>query len=106
MAAGPLFASKANFVDRMERSGMRGAVSRIFGRFAAVHPGYGSEERIMPGETVLCSVAKGVALVTLNNPPLNLVTLEMTRELNALVARLASDDSVRGMGLRGSRNKG
>ena len=38
----------------------------------------------MPGETVLCSVAKGVALVTLNNPPLNLVTLGMTRELGTL----------------------
>jgi enoyl-CoA hydratase len=59
----------------------------------------------MPGETVLCSVAEGVALVTLNNPPLNLVTLEMTRELNALVARLATDHAVRVMVLTGSGDK-
>src|SRR5689334_10293918 len=51
--------------------------------------GCNGEERIMPGELVQCSVADGVALVTLNNPPLNLVTLALTNDLNALVARLA-----------------
>jgi enoyl-CoA hydratase len=59
----------------------------------------------MPGELVLCSVADGVALVTLNNPPLNLVTLEMTHDLNALVARLATDELVRVMVLTGSGTK-
>ena len=59
----------------------------------------------MPGEPVQCSVADGVALVTLNNPPLNLVTLEMTRELNALVARLAADETVRVLVLTGSGSK-
>ena len=59
----------------------------------------------MPGELVRCSVADGVALVTLDNPPLNLVTLELTHALNALVARLAADESVRVMVLTGSGTK-
>jgi len=59
----------------------------------------------MPGELVLCSVEDGVALVTLNNPPLNLVTLELTRQLNALVERLASDESVRAMVMTGAGTK-
>jgi enoyl-CoA hydratase len=63
------------------------------------------EERIMSGEPVLCSVEDGVALVTLNNPPLNLVTLELTRQLNDLVARLAADAGVRVMVLTGSGTK-
>jgi enoyl-CoA hydratase len=56
-------------------------------------------------EPVLCSVDDGVALVTLNNPPLNLVTLGLTRQLNALVTRLAADPAVRVMVLTGSGTK-
>ncbi len=59
----------------------------------------------MIAEPVLCTVSDGVAVVTLNNPPLNLVTLEMTRELNALVSRLAFDPDVRVMVLTGSGEK-
>jgi enoyl-CoA hydratase len=59
----------------------------------------------MPGELVLCTVEDGVALVTLNNPPLNLVTLDLTCDLNALVARLAGDPGVRVMVLTGSGTK-
>jgi enoyl-CoA hydratase len=59
----------------------------------------------MPGEPVLCTVDDGVALVTLNNPPLNLVTLDLTRQLNALVTRLAGDAAVRVMVLSGSGTK-
>src|SRR5262249_47601337 len=44
----------------------------------------------------------GVALLTLDNPPLNLMTLDMTRELNALIPRLAEDRAVRAMVLTGS----
>jgi enoyl-CoA hydratase len=44
----------------------------------------------------------GVALLTLDNPPLNLITLDMTRELNALIPRLADDRAVRAMVLTGS----
>jgi enoyl-CoA hydratase/carnithine racemase len=43
----------------------------------------------------------GVALLTLDNPPLNLLTLDMTRELNALIPRLAEDRAVRAMVLTG-----
>jgi len=56
-------------------------------------------------DPVLCSVDDGVAVVTLNNPPLNLVTLELTRQLNALVTKLAMDPSVRVMVLTGSGSK-
>jgi enoyl-CoA hydratase len=59
----------------------------------------------MASEPVLCAIENGVAIVTLNNPPLNLVTLEMTRELNALVARLAADEDVRVLVLTGSGSK-
>ena len=59
----------------------------------------------MPASPVLCEIDDGVAVVTLNNPPLNLVTLELTRELNALVARLADDPSVRVLVLTGSGEK-
>jgi enoyl-CoA hydratase len=60
---------------------------------------------LMAAEPVLCTVEAGVALVTLNNLPLNLVTLEMTRELDALVARLATDATVRAMVLTGAGTK-
>lgn len=59
----------------------------------------------MAADPVLCSLEDGVALVTLNNPPLNLVTLEFTRQFNALIARLAADPAVRVMVLTGSGSK-
>jgi enoyl-CoA hydratase len=59
----------------------------------------------MDAKPLLCTIDDGIAVVTLNNPPLNLVTLEMTRELNALVARLADDSTVRVMILTGSGSK-
>jgi len=59
----------------------------------------------MAADPVLCSIEDGVALVTLNNPPLNLVTLELTRQLNSLVTKLAVDPSVRVMVLTGSGSK-
>lgn len=59
----------------------------------------------MSAEPVLCSIEDGVALVTLNNPPLNLVTLELTRQLNGLVATLATDEAVHVMVLTGAGTK-
>ena len=59
----------------------------------------------MTAEPVLCEIEDGIGLVTLNNPPLNLVTLELTRRLNELVARLAADPAVRVMVLTGSGAK-
>lgn len=54
---------------------------------------------------VQCTIEDGVALVTLNNPPLNVVTLTMTRELNALLKRLAADANVRVLVLTGSGDR-
>ena len=52
-----------------------------------------------------CRIDDGVALLTLTNPPLNLVTLELSRQLNATVTRLATDRSVRVLVLTGSGTK-
>ena len=54
---------------------------------------------------VECSIEDGVALLTLTNPPLNLVTLELSRHLNDLVAKLAGDPSARVMVVTGSGSK-
>ena len=54
---------------------------------------------------VQCTIGDGVALVTLTNPPLNLVTLELSRQLNELVAKLATDPGVRVLVLTGSGSK-
>jgi enoyl-CoA hydratase len=59
----------------------------------------------MGSHLVLSRVEEGVALVTLNNPPLNLVTLELTRQLNATVSDLAVNPEVRVMVLTGSGDK-
>jgi enoyl-CoA hydratase/carnithine racemase len=56
----------------------------------------------MAADPVLCSVEDGVALVTLNNPPLNLVTLELTRRFNDTIAALAADAGVRVLVLTGA----
>jgi enoyl-CoA hydratase/carnithine racemase len=40
-------------------------------------------------------VENGVAVLTLDNPPLNLVTLELTRRLRAALGRLADDPAAR-----------
>ncbi|MGH3147617.1 MAG: enoyl-CoA hydratase/isomerase family protein, partial [Rubrobacter sp.] len=47
----------------------------------------------------------GVATLTLNNPPLNLVTLEMARQLIEALHELAEDDSVRAVVVTGAGEK-
>ena len=42
-------------------------------------------------EQVTININNGVALLTLNNPPLNLATLASTRQLNAALDDLAVD---------------
>jgi enoyl-CoA hydratase len=49
-----------------------------------------------------CQVGGGVAVVTLNNPPLNLVTLDLTRELDRTLDRLAADPAARVLVLTGA----
>ena len=54
---------------------------------------------------LLSSIEGGIATVTLNNPPLNLVTLELTRQLDELLDRLATDPAVRVLVLTGSGDR-
>jgi len=49
----------------------------------------------MAPELIRVDVAGGIAELTLDNPPLNLVTLELTRRLHASLGRLAADPAVR-----------
>ena len=56
----------------------------------------------MTAEPILCSIEDGVATVTLNNPPLNLVTLELTAQLSVLLDRLAVDPAVQALVLTGA----
>jgi enoyl-CoA hydratase len=46
-------------------------------------------------ELVRVTVEAGVAVLTLDNPPLNLVTLELTRRLRAALERLEADPAAR-----------
>ena len=48
---------------------------------------------------------KNVALLTLNNPPLNLVTLELSAELRETLFKLEHDDEVRVVVLTGSGSR-
>src|SRR5918911_2821535 len=56
----------------------------------------------MSSEPILCEVQNGVATITLNNPPLNLVTLELTRQLTETLDRLAADPNARVLVLTGA----
>ncbi len=47
-------------------------------------------------------LADGIAVLTLDNPPLNLVTLELTRRLDAALDRLAVDPACRVLVLTGA----
>src|SRR5919201_434255 len=59
----------------------------------------------MSADLVLCSSEDGVAVVTINNPPLNLVTVALSRQLYDLVHRLAEDSNVRVMVLTGAGDR-
>jgi enoyl-CoA hydratase len=59
----------------------------------------------MSSEPILCEIANGVATLTLNNPPLNLVTLELTRQLSDTLDRLAQDPAARVLVLTGAGNR-
>lgn len=56
-------------------------------------------------ETVALTREGRLAFVTLNAPPLNLVSVEMTHALNDVFASLASDDTVRCLVLSGAGEK-
>ncbi|REE07403.1 enoyl-CoA hydratase/carnithine racemase [Paraburkholderia sp. BL27I4N3] len=56
----------------------------------------------MNNEQVLCEVHDGVATLLLNNPPLNVVTLGLTRALGAALDSLAANDAVRAVIVTGT----
>ncbi|MEZ5936045.1 MAG: enoyl-CoA hydratase-related protein [Alphaproteobacteria bacterium] len=59
----------------------------------------------MTTDPVLCTIEDGIATVTLNNPPLNLVTLELTRRLGDLLTSLADDPRARVLILTGAGDR-
>lgn len=59
----------------------------------------------MNQQTILCDIRDGIATVTLNNPPLNLVTLELTRALDQTLDKLARDHAVRVLVLTGAGDR-
>jgi enoyl-CoA hydratase len=56
----------------------------------------------MSADLILCRIEDGVAVLTLDNPPLNLVTLELTRALDRMLDRVAGDPAVRALVLTGA----
>ena len=59
----------------------------------------------MSQQTILHDIRDGVATVTLNNPPLNLVTLNLTRALSRTLDELARDNAVRVLVLTGAGDR-
>lgn len=59
----------------------------------------------MAHDLITCSIEEGVAVVTLVNPPMNVVTLALTRKLDETVRALAADPAVRVMVLTGTGDR-
>ena len=59
----------------------------------------------MSQQPILYDIRDGVATVTLNNPPLNLVTLDLTRLLSQVLDELARDHAVRVLVLTGAGDR-
>jgi enoyl-CoA hydratase/carnithine racemase len=59
----------------------------------------------MNANQVLTQIEDGIATITLNNPPLNVVTLRLSRELGETLDLLAADDGVRAVIVTGSGEK-
>lgn len=59
----------------------------------------------MSDPLIRVEVADGVALLTLNNPPMNLVTLELTRDLGRALDRLAGDRQARVLVVTGAGDR-
>lgn len=59
----------------------------------------------MSQQPIQNDVRNGVATMTLNNPPLNLVTLDLTRALSQMLDELAGDNSARVLVLTGAGDR-
>src|SRR5262245_16790445 len=62
---------------------------------AAVPPPEEASRAMSTPDLVRVTVDAGVAVLTLDNPPLNVVTLELTRRLRSALDRLAADPEAR-----------
>ncbi|GAB6945698.1 enoyl-CoA hydratase/isomerase family protein [Vulcanisaeta sp. JCM 14467] len=62
-------------------------------------------ERVYSGVGWLVRVNNGVAEVVINRPPLNLITLEMRRDLGKIISELEQDGSVRVVIFEGSGDR-
>ncbi len=56
-------------------------------------------------ELIRATLADGIAVLTLDNPPLNLVTLELTRQLATALDRLAADPAARVLVVTGAGDR-
>lgn len=56
----------------------------------------------MNDELVQCTVSDGVAVLTLANPPMNVVSMALTRELAQLLEQLRTDRAVRALIITGA----
>jgi enoyl-CoA hydratase/carnithine racemase len=52
-------------------------------------------ETIMPHHSVTAGIAEGIATVTLNNPPANVLSISAMKDLDLLLVELEDDDLVR-----------
>jgi enoyl-CoA hydratase len=55
----------------------------------------------MDGKLVSCTVEENIAAITIDNPPVNALTLEVVRELEQVLEALKRDESVRAVILTG-----
>jgi enoyl-CoA hydratase/carnithine racemase len=60
---------------------------------------------MVPEDLLRYAVSDGVAVLTLDNPPLNLVTLELTRRLGEVLGRLAADPATRVLVVTGAGSR-
>jgi enoyl-CoA hydratase len=56
----------------------------------------------MTSDPILVAISEGVGVLTLNNPPMNLVTLALTRRLTAALEQLGADPRVRALVVTGT----
>ncbi len=49
----------------------------------------------MTTQQIFCAIEQGVATITLDNPPVNVVTLTLSRQLGQTLDALAANDEVR-----------
>jgi enoyl-CoA hydratase len=56
-------------------------------------------------ELIDCALESGVATLTLDNPPVNAVSLQLTRELDSCLGELAADPAVRVLIVTGAGSK-